>query len=192
MNESPRRPVVALVVSGAGGAESVREAFVEPLVGRGWTVSVTATPTACRWLDSSDELVHLERLTGLPVRTEPRLPSETSPHPPADCVVVAPASANTVAKLALGVSDNQALTVANEAIGDLQLPVVVFPRINAAHARHPAWHGHMSALESAGVHLVRGEDVWPLHEPRSAPPGRPLPWRQILDLVGQLVTPDRT
>jgi hypothetical protein len=107
-------------------------------------------------------------------------------------VVVAPASANTVAKLALGVSDNQALTLANEAIGDLQLPVVVFPRINAAHARHPAWDGHMSALESAGVHLVRGEDVWPLHEPRSAPPGRPLPWGRILDLVDRLVTPDRT
>ncbi len=190
MREGSHRPVIALVVSAAGGVESVREAFVEPLVGRGWTVAVTATPTAGRWLDRSDELVRLERLTGLPVRTEPRLPSETSPHPPADCVVVAPASANTVAKLALGVSDNQALTVANEAIGDLQLPVVVFPRINAAHARHPAWKGHMTALEWAGVHLVRGEDVWPLHEPRSAPPGRPLPWRHILDLVDGLVAPD--
>jgi hypothetical protein len=102
--------------------------------------------------------------------------------------VVAPATANTVAKLAVGIADNQALTVAGEAIGDAELPVVIFPRINAAHARHPAWDGHVAALESAGVRLVRGDDVWPLHEPRSAPPGRPLPWAHILDLVSELVT----
>jgi hypothetical protein len=106
-------------------------------------------------------------------------------------VVVAPATANTVAKLAVGISDNQALTVANEAIGDLQLPVVIFPRINAAHARHPAWNGHIAALGSAGVHLVQGDDVWPLHEPRSAPPQRRLPWGYILELVDDLVAPGR-
>jgi hypothetical protein len=94
-----------------------------------------------------------------------------------------------VAKLALGIADNQALTVAGEAIGDTGLPVVLFPRINAAHARHPAWDGHIGALESAGVRLVRGEDVWPLHEPRTAPPGRRLPWPQIIELVDMLVAP---
>jgi hypothetical protein len=191
MTEDPRRPVIALVVSGAGGVETVREEFVKPALGRGWTVAVTATPTAGRWLDQNDELVRLEHLTGLPVRIDARLPAETSPHPPADCVVVAPATANTVAKLAVGIADNQALTVVGEAIGDAELPVVVFPRINAAHARHPAWDGHVAALESAGVRLVQGDDVWPLAEPRSAPPGRPLPWPYILDLLNTLVAPER-
>lgn len=181
------RPVVALVVSAAGGIETAHDEFAVPAVGRGWTVAVTATPTAGRWLDQLDLLAPLERLTGLPVRSAPRLPGEASPHPRADCVVVAPASANTVAKLALGIADNQALTVAGEAIGDPGLPVVVFPRINAAHARHPAWEGHMAGLESAGVRLVRGENVWPLHEPRSAPPDRRLPWPHILGLVERLV-----
>jgi hypothetical protein len=182
-----RLAVIALVVSGAGGAESIRGEFVGPAVDRGWTVAVTATPTAGRWLDELGESSRLERLTGLPVRTMPRLPGEPSPHPPADCILVAPATANTVAKLALGIADNKALTIAGEAIGDNELPVVVFPRINAAHARHPAWETHIAALESAGVHLVRGADVWPLHEPRWAPPGRRLPWAHILDLVGALV-----
>jgi hypothetical protein len=172
-------PVLGLVVSGAGGAEEVRERLVEPLVSEGWTVGVTATPTATEWLDAIGELGKLESVTGLPVRSTPRLPGQQSPHPNVDCYAVVPASANTVAKLALGVSDNQALTQVNEAIGLGAVPVVVFPRVNAAHARHPAWESHIAALRRAGVRLVYGEEVWPLHEPRSAP-GRELPWAAIL------------
>ena len=186
---SPRGdgPVVALVVSGAGGVEEVREKFVRPAVERGWTVPVTATPTGGHWLADQGETTPLEQLTGFPVRVEARPPGHTSPRPRADCVVVAPASANSVAKLALGIADNQALTLASEAIGSRATPVVVFPRINAAHARHPSWNGHIRALTSAGVHLIRGEDVWPLYEPRSAPAGRPLPWPHILNLVDNLL-----
>lgn len=88
--------------------------------------------------------------------------------PEVDCFAVVPASANTVAKLALGLADSQALTSVCEAIGGRRLPVV-FPRINAAHAGQPAWDDHIAALVKAGVHLVYGEDVWPLHAPRSAP-----------------------
>lgn len=131
----------------------------------------------------SGEAERLEKLTGLPVRDEPRLPGEARPHPPVDCYVVAPASANMVAKLATGVMDNQALTQVGEAIGTLGLPVVVFPRVNAAHARHPAWQGHIDALRAGGVHVVYGPDVWPLYEPREAPVGRELPWVAVLDAV---------
>lgn len=172
-------PVLGLVVSAAGGAGEVREGIVDPLVTHGWTVGVTATPTAAVWLDAAGELDRLARLTGLQVRWAPRLPNQQSPHPTVDCYAVVPASANTVAKLALGVSDNQALTQVNEAIGLGSVPVVVFPRVNAAHARHPAWEGHLAALRGVGVRLVYGEEVWPLHEPRSAP-GRKLPWAAIL------------
>ena len=98
---------------------------------------VTATPTGGHWLADKGETTPLEQLTGFPVRVEARPPGHASPHPRADCVVVAPASANSVAKLALGIADNQALTLASEAIGSRATPVVVFPRINAAHARHP-------------------------------------------------------
>ena len=55
-------------------------------------------------------LAEVEEASGFPVRVGPRLPSDLSPHPPVDCYLVAPASANTVAKLALGIADNQALT----------------------------------------------------------------------------------
>jgi len=148
------------------------------MIADGWRVAVTATPTAAHWLRESGEASRIESATGYPLRDTPRLPSENSPHPEVDCHAVVPATANTVAKLALGISDNQALTTVNEAIGAKHPPVVVFPRINAAHAAHPAWDDHIAALVKAGVHLVYGDDVWPLHQPRSAP-GRRLPWYAI-------------
>ncbi|MFC8236203.1 flavoprotein [Streptomyces sp. NPDC057284] len=67
------------------------------------------------------ELHRLKQLTGLPVRDTPRLPTEPRPHPVADCYVVAPASANYIAKLAMDITDNQALTQVSEALGTADL-----------------------------------------------------------------------
>ncbi|MFE7795610.1 flavoprotein [Streptomyces sp. NPDC057460] len=63
-----------------------------------------------RWLRANGELDQLEALPGLPVRDTPRLPTEPRPYLVTDCYVVAPASANCVARLAMGVAGNQALT----------------------------------------------------------------------------------
>ncbi len=180
------RGVIGLIAGAAGGVETIRADFVEPAHDRGWQVAITLTPAAGRWLANSGERAKLEKITGLTVRDQPRQPGEQSPHPPVDCYVVAPATANSVAKLALGIADNQALTTAGEAIGNRATPVIVFPRINAAHARHPAWEGHLAALRTGGVYLVYGADVWPLYEPREAPPDRHLPWPAILDLVDEV------
>lgn len=175
-------PFVGIVCSAAGGVEHVRERLVVPALDKGWRAGVTLTPAAATWLEMSGELARIEEATGLPVRWAPRLPWEESPHPSSDCWAVVPASANTVAKLALGVADNQALTQVSEAIGGREVPVVVFPRVNAAHAGHPAWPAHLAALRTAGVRLVYGEDVWPLHRPRAGG-GKELPWAAILDAI---------
>lgn len=174
-------PVVGLVCCAAGGVEEVRERFVEPALARGWRVAVTLTSTAATWLEASGEVNRLAAVTGLPVRSERRLPGEERPHPAADCWVVAPATANTVASLALGLTSNQALTQVCEALGAGQVPIIVFPRVNAGHAGHPAWDGHLATLRGAGVGLIYGEDVWPLYPPREAPPDRKLPWEAVLD-----------
>ncbi|WP_328889205.1 flavoprotein [Streptomyces sp. NBC_00316] len=138
--------------------------------------------------EANGEPDRLEKLTGLPVRDTPRLPTEPRPHPVADCYVVAPASANYIAKLATGVSDNQALTQVNEALGTTGVRVVVFPRVNAAHARHPAWQWHLETLRKANVDLVYGPDVWPLYEPRQGPEVRELPWPTIMESIQQVAT----
>jgi Flavoprotein len=178
--------VLGLVGSGSGGVEQLLACLIRPAEDAGWTVVVTLTPTAGRWLREAGMLEEIEKASGFPVRIKPRSPAERSPHPPVDCYLLAPASANTVAKLALGIADNQALTQVNEAVGIPDLPVVVFPRVNAAHARHPLWNSHLDTLRRAGVHLVYGDDVWPLHEPRSAPK-RELPWSAVLEAVNAAV-----
>lgn len=177
-------PVLGLVACAAGGIEDIRTELIGPMQADGWTVAVTLTPTAATWLRASGEFGKIEALTGLPVRAEPRLPTEASPHPPVDCYAVVPATANTVAKLALGIADNQALTTVCEAIGNRHPPVVIFPRINAAHAAQPAWAGHLEALRRCGARLVYGEDVWPLHAPRTSP-GRKLPWQALRAVIAE-------
>lgn len=174
--------MLGVVASGAGGVEGLFDGLVRPALDAGWRVGVTLTPTAGRWFHEAGLVAEIEEATGLPLRVDSRLPREPKPHPPVDTYVVAPATANTVAKLALGFGDNQALTQVSEAIGTDGVEVVVFPCVNAAHVRHPAWPGHVAALKAAGVRLVDGEDVWPLTAPRSGE-WRPIPWQAVLDEV---------
>jgi Flavoprotein len=170
--------VIGVVGSAVGGVEELRDGLVVPLLDRGHQPAITLTPRAAEWLAPAERW-EIERITGLPVRSQPRKPDEPRPHPPIELFVAAPASANTVAKLALGVCDNQALTVLCEALGSV--PMVVFPRVNAAHARHPAWAGHLDTLRKAGVVLVE----WELREPRPDEV-RPLPWDRILAAIDAL------
>lgn len=65
----------------------------------------------------------------------------------------------------------------SEALGTT--PMIVNPKVNAAHVRHPAWAGHVAVLRAAGVVLVEGE----LLEPRVKSGGGMVPWREILDRV---------
>ncbi|HYU84024.1 MAG TPA: hypothetical protein VEK80_04400 [Kribbellaceae bacterium] len=74
---------VGVVASGAGGAEVIRTKLVEPLLASGHQVTVTLTPTAAWWLDAVGEVDRLADVTGWPVRSQGRLPSEPSPHPSA-------------------------------------------------------------------------------------------------------------
>jgi hypothetical protein len=171
--------VVAVVGCAAGGLEELLDRLIRPLVDEGHTVPVVLTPTAATWLEDLGHVALIEDLTGLPVRSGPRLPREQSPHPAPDVLIGAPMTANSTAKLALGLSDNQALTLLCENLASK--PTIVFPRINAAHARQPGWKGHIEALTSVGVDLVYGEDLWPLYEPRQAPADREVPWAEILE-----------
>ncbi|ONI90237.1 flavoprotein [Saccharothrix sp. ALI-22-I] len=141
--------VLGLVASAAGGVEQwLVDDLARPLAGRGWRLAVTLTPTVARWLEP--QLAALAATTDLPVRWTPRLPTEPKPHPVPDAFVFAPATANSLAKLALGIGDNQALTVLCEALGR-RTPMVVLPQVSEDQAAHPAYQGHLAVLRSAGV-----------------------------------------
>lgn len=180
--------IVAVVGCAAGGLETLLDGLVRPLVSAGHTVPVVLTPAAARWLQDLELDTQIQQVTGLPVRSASRLPREISPHPAPDIIVGAPMTANSVAKLALGIADNQALTLLCENL--TVRPTVVFPRVNAAHARHPAWRHHLDTLVAAGVELIYGDDVWQLFEPRQSPSGRRLPWSAIVQKVHALTGHD--
>jgi Flavoprotein len=145
-------PVLGLVASGAGGVERwLRTGLAQPLARTGWRLAVTLTPTAARWLEA--EQAALAELTDLPVRSTSRLPSEPKPHPVPDAFVFAPATLNSLAKLALGIGDNQALTVLCEALGR-RTPMVVLAQVGAEQSHHPAYERHLAVLREVGVRVV--------------------------------------
>ncbi|TWP46728.1 flavoprotein [Lentzea tibetensis] len=146
--------ILGLVASAGGGVEQwFRTGLVEPAIQRGWQPAITFTPTVARWFEP--ELAALQALTDLPVRWLPRLPSEPKPYPMPDAFIFAPATANSIAKLALGIADNQALTALGEALGTV--PMVIRPQANDAQRGHPAWAGHVETLRRAGAVIAEPE-----------------------------------
>lgn len=151
--------VLGLVASSCGGLDTrfVTD-LAAPAVERGWRLAITLTPTAALWLQETGKLADLQALTDLPVRSASRLPGQPRPHPDPEVFLFAPASANSVAKLALGIADNQALTVLGDVLGSAT--VVVGYQVLDSRSTHPAWQGHIDTLKSAGVQTHRLQDSW--------------------------------
>ena len=82
----------------------------------------------------------------------------------ADLIVVAPATADILAKMANGLADDLASTVLLAA----DAPILVAPAMNHRMWRHPATAANMAALEARGVRRVGPEDG-PLAEDESGP-----------------------
>ncbi|MEV4827731.1 flavoprotein [Micromonospora sp. NPDC049257] len=142
------KPVLALIVAAAPPALRIAE-LIDLLISGGWTVCVTATPTAATWIDREA----LARQTGYPVRVEWRQPGDPEPHPAADVVVVAPATFNLMNKWALGLNDNVALGILNQALG-AGLPIYAFPNVKPELAAHPAYAASLQKLADAGTHIT--------------------------------------
>lgn len=70
-----------------------------------------------------------------------------------DLLLVAPATANTIGKLACGIDDTVVSTVATTALGAGR-PIVLAPGMHACMARHPALIENLRRLREWGVTLV--------------------------------------
>jgi phosphopantothenoylcysteine synthetase/decarboxylase len=75
------------------------------------------------------------------------------PQPPRGVVLFAPCSFNSLNKLAHGIADNLALSVAAEAIGR-RTPLIVGPSLNAPLLRHPEAQASLERLPRWGVTVV--------------------------------------
>src|SRR6185312_999603 len=120
------------------------------------------------------------RRTGRVVRSEYKRPEEPDLFPPADAMVVAPATFNTVNKLAHGSSDTLALGLLNEAVG-LRLPMVVVPTPSRGLARHPVFAESVGRLRSWGVRVL-----FPV--PADAEVTTVFPWRLLADETHRIRT----
>src|SRR3989449_704369 len=74
----------------------------------------------------------------------------------ADVVLVAPATANTIGKLASGIDDTPVTTVAATAIGS-RIPVMIAPAMHEPLYDHPIVQENISRLKKIGVEFIEPE-----------------------------------
>ncbi len=135
--------VAYLVLSGTTTAARAPE-ILRGLVGLGFsTVIAIPTPNAARVVSGRE----LADVAGAQV-VESYFDLAIRPRPPRGVVLFAPCGFNSLNKLAHGIADNLALSVAAEAIGR-GTPVIVGPSLNAPLLRPPAGAGF--AQGAAGV-----------------------------------------
>lgn len=126
----------------------------------GAEVDVVMTEAATRFVAP----LTFEALTGRPVYTDlwhtageglPTHIAHVGLAHAADLLVIAPATANTMAKLVWGLADNLLTTLALAAT----CPVLLAPAMDAGMWSHPATQANVAALRARGVHFagpVRG------------------------------------
>jgi phosphopantothenoylcysteine decarboxylase / phosphopantothenate---cysteine ligase len=154
---------ILLGVSGGIAAYKALE-LVRLATAAGHALRVIQTPTSQRFVGAAS----FAALTGAPVLVEEferdaargAFPGDVAPaHDPishlalvanADIFVVAPASANTLAKLATGLADNLLTSAALAAT----CPLLVAPAMNAHMWEHPATRANVALLRSRGVTVL--------------------------------------
>jgi phosphopantothenoylcysteine synthetase/decarboxylase len=179
---SGARGVLYVLVTGGQPAREVEPFVVRALAGS-WDVCVVATPSGLKFLD----VARLVELTGHPVRAEYKRPEEPDVLPPADAFVLAPATFNTVNKLAAGISDTLVLGLVNEGLGAGK-PILLAPFPNRELARHPAFAASLAALRSWGVRVLFDDDAFAVPAPGAAGEAPRFPWDALAEQVAGLAT----
>jgi phosphopantothenoylcysteine synthetase/decarboxylase len=163
------QPVLYVIACGGRPAGHLPD-FVRFAQDEGWDVCVIATPDGTKFLD----VPQLAELTGHPVRVQYKHPDEPDVLPPPDAFVVAPATFNTINKLAGGISDTLALGLLNEAIG-LGLPIIAVPWPSIQLSRHPAFRRSMELLRAWGLSIILDSSRLPQASPQPAV----FPWDEL-------------
>ena len=118
------------------------------LVRAGWQVRVVVTPASVPWVDGDA----ITKVTGTAPQREARAAGQPkAPRP--DVLVIAPATFNTINKLAGGIADTFAHSTACEALG-AGTPTVVVPMVSGRLWGHPALANSLRTLQTARVRFV--------------------------------------
>jgi len=143
---------ILLGVTGSIAAFKAAE-WVRFLVKEEAVVTVAMTEAAERFVSA----LTFSALSGNPVHrdmfdeTPDRVMAHINLSREADVILVAPATAQTIARLAHGMADNLLATVVLAA----RIPVVICPAMNSSMLAHPATVENIRRLEQFGYHLVQ-------------------------------------
>ena len=142
---------ILLGITGSIAAYKVAD-WVRALRREGCRVTVVMTDAACRFISP----LTMAALSGNPVHTSMFAAEapEKIPHISLarehDLLVIAPASAQTIARLAHGLADNLLATIALASSG----PVLVCPAMNSAMFQHPATQANLATIRSYGYQVI--------------------------------------
>ena len=156
------------------------------LVKAGHDVEVVATPSALKFVGEAT----LEGLAGRPVHTETFARGGHMDHIRlarwADLILLCPASANTISKMASGLADDLVTTLF--LAHDFTKPYLIAPAMNQAMLKHPATAASLAKLGEWGVDVLEtGEGNLACGETGE---GRLLEPEKLLAIVeGKLATP---
>ncbi|MXW68301.1 MAG: bifunctional phosphopantothenoylcysteine decarboxylase/phosphopantothenate--cysteine ligase CoaBC [Gemmatimonadales bacterium] len=167
---------VLLVVS--GGIAAYKSAILaRRLIEAGAGVEVILTASAERFIGR----VTFEGITGRPVHASlwDRPMAHLDLGLEADAIVVAPATANLISRLAAGAADDLATT----AVLASRAPVIVCPAMNTRMWEHPITQANVARLAGVGYGIAGPADG-PLAEGESGP-GRLLEPEEILPRIGR-------
>ncbi|MEE9297944.1 MAG: bifunctional phosphopantothenoylcysteine decarboxylase/phosphopantothenate--cysteine ligase CoaBC [Acidimicrobiia bacterium] len=144
-----------IVLGVSGGVAAFKAAYLaRRLVERGAEVRTMMTRSAHEFLGPQT----LAAITGTPPKTDLFGTESVSPHTElarwADLMVVAPATAATLARLATGLSENFLSTTVLAFAG----PVVVAPAMHTEMWEQPSTQRNVVRLEADGIHLVGPEE----------------------------------
>jgi phosphopantothenoylcysteine decarboxylase / phosphopantothenate---cysteine ligase len=134
-----------------GGIAAYKAAYLARLLReRGAEVQAIMTPAATRFIG----LDSFAALTGRPVHSDVFERPEAVLHVrlarEADVAVVAPATGNSLARLALGLADDMVSSTLLEYDG----PLVVAPAMHTGMWNHPATRANLETLRERGVRIV--------------------------------------
>ncbi len=170
-----------------GGIAAYKSAdLASKLVQAGALVSVVMTQTAEKFIGATT----FEALTGRPVHRELFKPVEhySGEHiglaRSADILVVAPATANYLAKVSHGIADDLLSTLALT----MTSPVLLAPAMNSEMWNKPAVQRNITQLRHDGFHFIEPGEGW--LSCRQVGPGRMAEPSQILDQIAQLLNSD--
>lgn len=144
--------VVIGVTGGIAAYKTVQ--LVRALVKNGHEVHVVPTDDALRFVGTAT----WEAISRHPVTTSVHDDVAEVRHVAlgtrADLVIVAPATANTLAKMAAGIADN----LLGVTLLATTAPVVVAPAMHTAMWEHPATQANIAALAARSIHIVGPAD----------------------------------